>query len=198
MLKYLATSFILLISVSLFAQDNNWKLEREKNGIRIFTRKGSSMKDSKAELFVKSSPQEIVAEFKKIDGHNNWMHRIVSCELIKKMSENEFVVYYVAHAPWPVSNRDIVAHYTIKKFPNGNYTIYAQGKSDLIPEKNGLIRIKRLSATWDLEKQADGTTKITYITSSEPGGSVPEWLTNSSALEAPYQTVLSLKLIVEK
>jgi hypothetical protein len=189
----------LFIALSLFAQDN-WKLERDKNGIKVFTRKTTkaSMKESMTEIFVKGTPDQIVKEFKNISTHNTWMHRIATSELLKKISDNEFHAYYVASAPWPVSNRDIVIHYKIKKEANGNYTIISNAIPNEIPKKPGLVRIPKSFSTWEFIAQKDGTTKIIYTSLSEPGGSVPEWLANSSATDTPFNTVAALKAKVEK
>jgi hypothetical protein len=192
---------IILIfnSVFLIAQEN-WNLERDRQGIKVFTRKSAknSMKDSRAELIVKGTPDNIINEFRNIMNHKNWMHRISTSEMIKKVSNNEFYAYYVASAPWPVSDRDAVVHYFIKKEPNGNYIIYARGKPEMIPHKDGKVRIPKLDSIWEITALPNGYSKIVYTTSSEPGGNVPVWLTNSSATDAPFETVSRLKAIVEK
>jgi len=190
---------VLFIALSLFAQDN-WKLEKDKNGIKVFTRKTTkaSMKESMTEIFVKGTPNQIIKEFKDIENHKTWMHRISTSQLLKKVNENEFQVYYIASAPWPVSNRDIVVHYNIKKEANGNYTIISTGTPNEIPKKSGLVRITKSYSTWELIEQKDGNTKIVYTSLSEPGGSLPEWLVNSSATDTPFNTVAALKAKVEK
>lgn len=190
---------VLFIALSLFAQDN-WKLEKDKNGIKVFTRKTTkaSMKESMTEIFVKGTPDQIVKEFKDIENHKTWMHRISTSQLLKKVNENEFQVYYIASAPWPVSNRDIVVYYNIKKEANGNYTIISTGTPNEIPKKSGLVRITKSYSTWELIEQKDGNTKIVYTSLSEPGGSLPEWLVNSSATDTPFNTVAALKAKVEK
>jgi nitrogen regulatory protein PII-like uncharacterized protein len=181
---------LLFIALSLFAQDI-WKLEREKNGIKVFTRKTakSSMKESKTEIYLKEDPEELINFFKDISNHKTWMHRIITSKLLKKLNENEFYAYYVASAPWPVSNRDVVVHYKIQKESNDNYVIIATGIPNEIPEEKGLVRIPKLHCTWEFFKQPNGTTKLIYTLLSEPGGDIPEWLANSGATDTPFNTV---------
>jgi hypothetical protein len=200
MIKQFAFFFILISATGILNAQENWNLERDRQGIKIFTRKSSknSMKDSRAELIVKGTPDQIINEFRNTANHKNWMHRISTSELIKKINNSEFYAYYVASAPWPVSDRDAIVHYIIKKEPNGNYTIYANGNPNMIPLKDGKVRIPKLDSIWEIVAQSNGTTKIIYTTSTEPGGNVPTWLTNSSATDAPFETVSRLKAIVEK
>ncbi len=198
-MKSLSFFGLLFIALSLFAQDN-WKLEREKNGIKVFTRKTAkaSMKESKTEIYLKGNPEELIKFFKDISSHKTWMHRISTSKLLKKLNENEFHVYYIASAPWPVSNRDAVVHYKIQKENNGNYVITATGIPNEIPEEKGLVRIPKLYSTWEFFKQPNGTTKLIYTSLSEPGGGIPEWLANSGATDTPFNTVAALKDKVEK
>ena len=198
-MKSLSFFGFLIIALTLFAQDN-WKLEREKNGIKVFTRKTAkaSMKESKTEIYLKGSPEELVKFFKDVNNHKTWMHRISTSKLLKKLNENEFHAYYIASAPWPVSNRDAVVHYKIQKEDSGNYIIVATGIPSEMPEVKGLVRIPKLFATWEFLKQPNGTTKIIYTSLSEPGGSIPEWLANSGATDTPFNTVAALRAKVEK
>lgn len=199
-MKSVVTIFsVLLIALTLFAQDT-WKLERDKNGIKVFTRKTTkaSMKESKTEIFFNGTPDQILKEFKNIEGHKTWMHRINTSNLLKKISDNEFHVYYIASAPWPVSNRDVIVHYKINKEPDGDIIITATGMPNEMPEQKGLVRIPKLYSTWEFLKQPNGTTKLIYTSLSEPGGGIPEWLANSGATDTPFNTVAALKAKVEK
>lgn len=193
-------AFLMILFVSIVYAQDTWKLEKDKQGIKVFTRKAtkSNIKDSKTELIVKGTPDEVIKEFRNVSNHKMWMHRIGTSELVKKINDNEFYAYYVAKAPWPVTDRDVVAHYNIKKESNGNYVINCVGKPNEIPVKEGRVRVPKLNASWEITANKNGTTKIVYITSSEAGGSIPDWLANSSASDTPFETVAALKSIVEK
>lgn len=193
---------ILFIIVSFFyaqAQET-WKLERDKLGVKVFTKKvaKSGMKDSKAELIVKGSPDEVIKELRNVANHKTWMHRIGESTLHKKVNDNEYYAYYVAKAPWPVADRDIVIQYNIKKEKNGNYIVTCVGKPNEIAVKENRVRIPRTNSTWEIVALKEGSTKIIYTSSADAGGNIPDWLANSSATDTPYETVAALKVIVEK
>lgn len=199
-MKSVVTIFsVVLIALTLFAQDT-WKLERDKNGIKVFTRKTPkvSMKESKTEIFFNSPPEQLIKFFKDVENHKSWMHRISTSDLLKKTNDNEFYAYYIASAPWPVSNRDAIVHYKIKKEANGDFVVIATGMPEEIPQQKGLVRIPKLYSTWEFLKQPNGTTKLIYTSLSEPGGGIPEWLANSGATDTPFNTVAALKAKVEK
>ncbi|PJF37669.1 MAG: hypothetical protein CUN55_20900, partial [Phototrophicales bacterium] len=99
-------------SQNTFAQD--WQLARDKKGIKVYTRKDakSSIKDSKAVMIVKSNPRKALRLMLAADNHYKWMDRVVVSRTLKRLSDTEFYAYYEAGAPWPVSNRDVISHYT--------------------------------------------------------------------------------------
>src|SRR6188768_1160946 len=123
---------ILILSAlftTLFAQEG-WVLERDKNGVKVYTRKTqtSNMKDSRAIAIVNSDTKEVLNLLTDFENHWKWMDRIKISRVLKKASENEFYVYYEALAPWPVSNRDIITKYYIKFSPDGKITLEAKGE----------------------------------------------------------------------
>jgi hypothetical protein len=200
-LKHLPYIFILLlVTIRALGQDE-WKLEKDYNGIKVFTRKllkWKSIKESKTELYVKGTPEDVIKHFRDISNHKNWMHRVAQSELVEMKNINEFTVYYVATAPWPIADRDIVAHYVIKKDAEGNYLIIGDARPDLVPVQPGKIRVPKMSATWEISAQKNGTTKIVYYSATDPGGALPEWLANTAVTDAPFETVSSLKALIEK
>lgn len=196
------TWFVVIFSLSgaTLAQEE-WQLERDRNGIRVFTRKllkWNSIKESKTELYIKGTPEEVIRHFRDVPNHKNWMHRVTHSELIRSSNENEFTVYYVATAPWPITDRDIVAHYLITKDKEGNYLITGEARPDLVPRQPGKIRVPKFSASWEITAQKNGLTRIVYLSATDPGGNVPEWLVNTSVTDVPYETVAALRALVEK
>ena len=55
------------------------------------------------------------------------------------------------------------------------------------------MRIPYLSGYWLLEKQGANRTKVTYQVHADPGGSIPHWLANATAVNNPYETLKNMK-----
>jgi len=185
----------------ILAQNNEWQLERDKQGIQVYTRKNNSasnMKDSRAIAVVNSDTKDVLNLLTDFENHWKWMDRIKISRTIKKISESEFYVYYEALAPWPVSNRDIVTKYKIKWAQGGKVTLEAIGEPHFIPEKSGLVRVPESVSSWELTPLSSGKVQIVFTNHSDPGGSIPDWLANVTATDNPYNTLLKLKEQVEK
>jgi len=93
--------FLSLFSFPLLFAQDGWQLERDKNGVKVYTRKTqtSNMKDSRAIAVVNSDTREVLNLLLDFENHWKWMDRIKISRTLKKISDNEFYVYYEALAP---------------------------------------------------------------------------------------------------
>lgn len=194
--------FILVLSIlsaPLFAQDG-WQLERDKNGVKVYTRKTqtSNMKDSRAIAIVNSDSKEVLSILTDFENHWKWMDRIKISRTLKKVSDSEFYVYYEALAPWPVSNRDLVTKYKIMLDPSGKVTLESVGEPNYIPQKDGIVRVPEAVSSWEIIPMEDNKVQIIFTNHSHPGGNIPDWLANMTATDNPFNTLMKLKETVEK
>lgn len=187
----------LLLSVpadTLLAQES-WELAKDKDGIKVFTRTSddSNFKDSKALVDINTSLQDVLDLLMDVKTHKSWMDRIEVSDVIEQTSDTDFIAYYEVQAPWPVTNRDVVSHYTLKRVAKNKVKLVVNGKPDAVPEKDGLVRIESSESIWEIYENEEGRVSIILYTKSDPGGNIPAWLANSAASDNPYKTLLGLK-----
>ncbi|MDZ4846276.1 MAG: START domain-containing protein [Chitinophagales bacterium] len=192
--------FLSLFSFPLLFAQDGWQLERDKNGVKVYTRKTqtSNMKDSRAIAVVNSDTREVLNLLLDFENHWKWMDRIKISRTLKKISDNEFYVYYEALAPWPVSNRDVVTKYKVKLSPDGKVMLEAIGEPNYIPAKDGIVRIPESISSWEIIPLENNKVQIIFTSHSDPGGSIPDWLANTTATDNPFNKLLKLKEQVEK
>ena len=201
--KFDKKTIIILLSViccySLFSNtytgnDPEWKLEKNKKGVVVYTRTipGSFYKEFKGVTTIKCSMSTIMAVFRDIPGFTEWMHDCIESTNLKKISDMENYGYYLYHAPWPVSNRDIVTHSTVKQDPTSKVlTIQMEGTPTFVPSKSDIVRVSKLNGFWKFTPKANGEIEMIYQVHSELGGSVPVWLANSTVVDNPYYTLIN-------
>ncbi len=191
--------FLLLTTPFLLFAQGDWKLEKDKRGIKVFTKKidGRNLKRSKTTTTISASIDEVFAWLTNVERHKEWMDKVSTSEVLENVSNTEFIAYYVANAPWPASDRDIVVHYTIDASSATQKIIQVREESNYLPEKDGFVRVPMTNSTWTITDNGDGTVSVVYETVSEPGGSVPDWMANSAAVDSPFNTVTGLKEGVE-
>ncbi|OKS85351.1 START domain-containing protein [Mucilaginibacter polytrichastri] len=193
------TCLILFISTA-YAQEN-WKLKTEDDGVKVYMRSvnNSNFKAVKVNCEVPATASQLVALIMDIKNSVNWAYHTKSATILKQVSPAELYYYSVVQVPWPVHNRDFIAHITVKQNPQTKViTIDAPCLGDYIPEKDAIIRVKQSVGKWIITPITKDKLSIEYTLALDPGGDVPAWLINLFAAEGPMQTFKNLKIQLQK
>ena len=196
-LSTVSLSVLLTISSLCFAQD--WKLERDRSGVKIYTRfvKGWGLKQFKGIVNIKTNIKTVEKTLRNDVGRDRWMHNTYDSKDVKKVSDNEIYGYSRVDAPWPVYDRDNVTKYIYKKISDTEMYVYMNNVSGIVPEKSAVVRIKRMDGYWNFKETSPGNVQVTQLAVAEAGGSIPAWLANTSIIDSPYNTLLNLKILIE-
>ncbi len=184
---------LVVMALSSFRKANpvdDWVYEREKKGIKIFTKKSKwgRLRDSKAVMLVNESPEQMVQLLTDFEKYPTWLPRCKKARVLARLSENEFIAHIVFNAPWPVADRDCVVRIKIEKDPaTGMILITEVSEPKYLKEQEGVVRIQQLVATWKLVPKSTGT-EVTNEYSSNPGGNIPDWMTNTQSVDNPLAT----------
>ena len=111
--------FCLGFYTSFFSQENKnaWELQKNENGISVFSRKtaGSDYKELKAIVYLTTSLKSIVALIYDWDSYPQWVYKCENSSTLKKIGNTEVIHYQSIRAPWPVENRDFVMNVKLKQ-----------------------------------------------------------------------------------
>ena len=177
------------------AAQTDWQLKKDEDGIKVFTGTddSSSFKCIKVECTVKASRSQLVALLMDINKQPEWVYGSKSAEVLRTIKPNEFIFHSEVDVPWPCSDRDYIAHITINQESPQLLTIDSHSEPDLMPAKDGIVRVRKSRAHWDVTTVEKDLLKIVYTVSFDPAGSVPSWLTNMFVTKGPLQTFQKLK-----
>jgi len=192
--------FLAFLSLASFKpqqrqQVDGWVYERDKKGIKIFTRKSKwgKLRDCKATMIVAIAPEQMLKVLTDFDNYKTWMTRCRKCAVIARLSDNEFIVHMVFNGTWPVKDRDCVVRVKYEKDPQTGIIIITEtSEPRYIREEADIVRIQQLVSTWKLIPRNGGTEVINEY-ASNPGGNIPDWLTNTQSVENPYSTFENLQ-----
>jgi hypothetical protein len=194
--KVLMTVFALLGQIFFAAGQDNWDLRKEKNGIKVFT---ANVPDSKIRAIkvvaeYDAAPQQVAAVVMDIGVATDWVTHLKSCTLIKRISKNELYYYAEVELPWPAANRDFVAHLTVRQDAGTRIvTIDGPAVPQIVPKKKGIVRINNSEGKWVITPMRNNHVKVEYTMHVDPGGSLPSWLINMFATDAPMQIFGNLR-----
>jgi len=193
---FAVTCFLFLFFIPLNATGNQWERVKNSNGIEIYLRpvEGSVIKEFRGVTTVQGSLSSILAVLDDTTSYTLWMYRCSSAELLFKKNVYERITYTVTSSPWPVVDRDIAVKSVFSQDKKTfAVTVSLSGLPSYTPVRQGRVRMNRVSGYWLLEPLGNGNVRVTYRLHSEPGGSVPDSLVNSSLVDIPFNTLYNLR-----
>ncbi|MES2808384.1 MAG: START domain-containing protein [Bacteroidota bacterium] len=195
--------FILLLSIitnAATAQDE-WTFKTESDGIKVYSNSKSALKVKpiKVECTFNATPTQIAAALLDVKNYPDWVYKTKLTTLVKQTSATELFYYSEINMPWPAQNRDFAAHITATQAADTKIiTVDAPSVANLVPEKEGLVRVKKSNGKWVLAPSGTNQTHVTYYLQIEPDGGAPAWLINLFLSDGPMQSFKKLKLQVLK
>jgi ribosome-associated toxin RatA of RatAB toxin-antitoxin module len=180
-------------------QENGWELRKNKNGIKVYTRKikNSNLVEFKAITTLNTSLQKAIKIIDDVASYPEWMANLQQSKTIKKISDTERYDYYEIIVPWPFENRDMLV--SVKSLFPQNNIIHLEliNHPEYIPVQQNKVRIEKAKGSWNILSIDERTTKITYQLYSDPGGNIPAWIINLLIVDGPYETLMNLKELVK-
>ncbi|HEY5327082.1 MAG TPA: START domain-containing protein [Mucilaginibacter sp.] len=201
MYKILPIALLLLLKLSPVTGQSNWKLKTEKEGIKIFTSQvtDSKVKAIKVECDFNATTSQFVALVMDVNTSPDWVYHVKSSKLIKQVSPSELYYYSEVSLPWPVADRDFVAHLTVTQNPDTKVvTIDGPAVTGFIPVKEGIVRVNDSKGKWTITPSAGDQIKVEYTIHVDPGGSLPSWMVNMFATDGPLQIFRNIKSQLQK
>ena len=199
--KILFISLLLVLGMNSASAQNDWKLSIEKDGIKVYTSMvpDSKVKAIKVECDLNAAPSQLVALVMDVTTAPDWVSHVKSAKLIKQVSPEELYYYTEVSLPWPAANRDFVAHLIVSQNPDTKVvTIDGPAVPGFVPVKKGIVRIDHSFGKWIITPAGPSQLHVEYSIHVDPGGSLPSWLVNMFATDAPLQIFKSLKTQLQK
>jgi hypothetical protein len=198
--KNLLVIIFFSLAFNVAAQDN-WDLSKNKNGIKVYTRKtdSSDFKSVKVVAVMTGTCDKLSGILLGVDRNIKWVYHTKTLRLIKRFSSNELIYYAETSLPWPMRNRDQAIR--INLYPdsiNHSLKIITTGEPKAIPETKGIVRVAYFLGIWQVKEISDGKISIEYYLNVDPGGSIPAWISNMFVAKGPYETFVNLSELLKK
>jgi hypothetical protein len=185
---------IVFMAFELTGQD--WKYIKERKGIKLYTRKGknSSFKPFKGETDIFSNMEELTRIILDVENSSDWDESIKEIKLLEE-KPGKMIRYYVSYnVRWPFNDRDLcVEAKVIDDTISGSRTVKALPVPGMLPEIEGVERIKNYYQNWTLVPKTSDTIHVILEGMVDPGGGVPAWLVNMVVLNTPFNIIYNLR-----
>lgn len=179
----------------------DWTLKRAKDGISIYTKtvSASGLKGIRVKCSLPAKLSQMVALILDVDAGEEWVYGTKSSILLKKVSPSELYYYSEVDIPWPLSNRDFIAHLIVSQDPRSKVvTINGPTETNYLPIKKNIVRVNHSNGKWVLTPTTNNHIQIDYTLEVDPGGTIPVWLVNLFATSGPTETFKKMKAQIQK
>ncbi len=182
----------LLTGKAVFAQ-KAWSLAKDADGIQVYVRDvaDSPLREFRGEVQVKAKLEQVVQALREANAFRKWMPDVITSDLLKSSDTEQF--HYIENkAPWPVSNRDGVYHFSYSRPADGSVVVRVEAVPNYLPARDGRVRIPKAEGQWRVVPNTDGVS-VSYQMHASPGGSIPNWLANQTVVDTPFGTLKALR-----
>jgi hypothetical protein len=201
MKKIFFIAVLMILKLLPALGQSEWTLRAEKDGIKVYS---ILMPDSKIKAIkvigdFNAAPGQVVALLMDVNTSPQWVYHLKSSWIIKQVSPGELYYYAEVNLPWPAANRDFVAHLTVIQNPDTKaVTIDGPAVPGFVPIKKGVVRIDNSVGKWIITPLEEGWIQVEYSIHVDPGGSLPSWLVNMFATEAPMRIFKNMRVQLQK
>lgn len=199
----LLSIFILWSNVTIAQIDSvkyQWEIKKEQDGIIIYTSKvtNSKFRAVKAEMLVKGTVSGLVALVSDNDACPQWADLCEKSETIEVISDTEKYVYSYNNIPFPIKDRDVLAHVIWQYAPStGKVSMTSTATQDRHPKIKSAVRITKAVTQWHFTPQDDGFVRVDNFAHIDPNGPTPAWVTNLLLVSSPFKTMKNMRKIIE-
>jgi hypothetical protein len=178
----------------------NWQLKQDKHGIRVYTAavKGSKYRAIQSSVLIDASLHSIIALIRDSAACSKWADMCKHSEVHQNVSNSEYYVYTYNDLPFPIKDRDILAHVQWKNDPQNLVLSMLSSATSGVKEINPkAVRLTHAVAKWQFTEQSDGSVLVENIAHVEPNGPIPAWISNRLMISSPYRTLLGMRRLAE-
>jgi hypothetical protein len=196
---FILLCFMMMESLSMVAQ--SWNFIKEKDGVRIYTRKetGKTLKSYMGVADIRAPADRVFALIEDVN-HTEWWDKNFNRIKVLKYVKNSMAQYYLVYdLPWPVTDRDLCVDVTVTIDPaTGVRKIAAAPLPGVVPEDHDMIRIREYHQTWTIRPAGDGVSHVVLEGYVDPAGTIPDWLSNMLIVDSPVKAISGIKERLEK
>jgi hypothetical protein len=193
---------LLLATLLVFPQpQQGWVLKNKTDNILIYTRDepGSRFDAIRVTCELTATLSQFVSVIMDVNAGAEWVYSTKSSVLLKQVSPSELFYYSEVNLPWPITNRDFIAHLTVSQDPISHVvTIKGPTVNHYLPEKKNIVRVAHSEGLWVITPLPGHKVSVEYTLITDPGGSLPAWMVNLFATKGPLESFKKLAIQLRK
>jgi hypothetical protein len=174
----------------------NWTLQKEKDGIKISSRHSSTsaFNDIRVELDLPGNIDQLARILLDIKKYKEWSYATKVSELVKQLGPGRLIYYTEIEVPWPATNRYLYANFELKQdTAKQSLRLIAVSLPDYGPVPKDLMKVTFSRGTWNVTTISGKSIHVDYTLELNPGGTLPAWVLNLFSTKGPMESFENIK-----
>ena len=184
------------LATSVVCAEAPWKPILDERGIVVSTRDepGRELPSFRGQGMLQMPVLNALAVVLDADAAPKWAKGADEVQTLRALDPRTHLIYTRSHAPWPVSDREMVVKRWIKVLrPGQEFRVEMACVPGERPKSRHAIRVSDCSSHFLLRRVDDPRTYAEYQVSLDPAGSLPTWLVRWASKRIPFDTLVSLE-----
>jgi hypothetical protein len=193
------TTLALLASIltaSAVSAEAPWRVIMQERGIVVSTREepGRELPTFRGQGTLNVPVLHALAVVLDAEGAVQWARGADEVQTMKAFDPRTHLIYTRSHAPWPVSDRDMVVKRLIKVVdPGREFRVEMSCVAGQRPQIKRVVRVSDCTSHFTLRSAGASRTYTEYQVSLDPAGSLPAWLVRWASKNIPFETLVALE-----
>jgi len=196
LLNNLLGLFLMLVFTVTSHAQNDWTIQKEKDGIKISSRHSSisPFNDVRVELDLTGNIEQLEDILLDVNKYKEWSYATKISRLVKQLGPGKLIYYTEIEVPWPATNRFFYANFEIKKNPDDkSIQVVAVNLPGYEPIPKDLVQVPLTRGIWNIVTITKKSIHVDYTLELNPGGSLPGWVLNLFATKGPMESFENIK-----
>ena len=191
------SSLTLAAENSSEADSTDWKLRKDKNGVRVWTRdhKEEGILEYLSKITIETNLETLIDIIQDVDKYPDWTENCETASIYKVLSDSSRIEYMTTKVPWPLEDRDVAMEFVVVKNTDNYFQANLTSVPKAVPLSDDYLRIEISQGSWIFRKIDDNRVEVINQFMSDPGGNIPKWIVNMFIVSGPYKTLENLKEI---
>ena len=203
MFKIISLLLIVSASISLHASETDWQLQKDHNGIQVYTKdvklassKGdvtSALKAFRGVTLINASMDHILNTMRDVENFDQWLHNCYEPRIVETRENDTRIVYQKTRTPWPTDDRDSVLEQSLVQQGSAYVLEMKTTSHPAIDTVDGYVRVPYFNGILKFTPVSDTQLEVIYEAAFDSGGNVPSFVSNLFILDTPYYSLDNLR-----
>ncbi len=204
--------FLYLMTLTIFStsslvansEDQQWLLEEDENGIRIYTGEASnsSLLFYKAETIVEADLAHLFSFLQNTQATTDWLYDLKSIKKLEQQAGFETYYYAIYSTPWPILDVSSVLKASwqyderSKLLTNITHSVTAEEYTRAgFYEEDGFMHVPLIATHNHFQQLSDNKVKLTFEIKIDHGYLIPNLIVDAVSIDTLMKTLQNLKAV---